>query len=153
MTGRKKISNLTNLATSIWVPNTIERSLQTHLKQVFHHVQLIYSHLQVLPRFFSSSASVWLNSLLFFSVMKQYRHSPFTLWGRLTTAASATAACTIRAASTSAVLIRWPERQRASYLSAGRCSQSRYSSTAAVGTPKSTVPEMFSMSSILPVIQ
>lgn len=72
---------------------------------------LLVFNLILWPFLFSSSISVRLNSLCSFSVMKQYRHSPFTAWGRLTTAASATDGCSDRAASTSAVLNKWPERR------------------------------------------
>ena len=58
------------------------------------------------PSLFSSPSREGVNSRWSLRLTKQYRHSPFTLWGRLTTAASATDRWPIRAASTSAVLIR-----------------------------------------------
>ena len=76
---------------------------QPKLKVLFRLSQPVAS-----PSLLSSSSRVGLNSRWSLRLTKQYRHSPFTLWGRLTTAASATDRCPIRAASTSAVLIRWP---------------------------------------------
>lgn len=61
------------------------------------------------PCFLRSPSSVLLNVTPSLTVTKQYRLSPLTGWGLPTTAASATASCSTRADSTSAVLSRWPE--------------------------------------------